>query len=90
MSYSPEDDEKSIVYNDPVVVKDHNFSWKSVVKDVNDHHPIREKEEGEQESYGLEQETRFALQDNAPGGKPNFLTFWKSETDYHTIRHAQG
>jgi hypothetical protein len=90
MSYSHEDDDKSIAYNDPVVVKGHNFPWKSIVKDVDDHHPIGEKEEGEQESYGLGQEAWLALQDNAPGGKPGFLTFWKNESDYHTIRHAQG
>jgi hypothetical protein len=90
MSYSHEDNDKNNVYNDPIVDKDRNFPWRSVVKDVDDQHPLRETEEGEQESYGLEQEAWLALQDNPPGGKQNFLTFWNSETDYYTIRHVQG
>jgi hypothetical protein len=91
MSYSREDADNSIVYNDPVVVKGRNYPWKSSVKEVDDdYHPTGEKEEGEQESYNLDREAWHALPDNEPKEKPDYLTFWKGESDYHTIRHAQG
>jgi hypothetical protein len=90
MSYSHEDTDKSVVYIDPVMVKGHNFPWKSTGEDVDDHHPSREKEEGEQESYGLGEDAWLALRDNGPGEKRDFHTFWNDKWDYHTIRHAQG
>jgi hypothetical protein len=90
MSYSDQDTDESVVNNDPVVAKGQNFPWKSTVDDVDDvYHPSREKG-GEQESYGLGQKAWLALQDNAPGEKLDFHSFWKDEWDYHTIRHAQG
>lgn len=91
MSSSHEDTDKSAVYNDPVVVKRHYFPWKSTGEDVDDdYHPSREKEEREHENYGLGQEAWLAPQDNAPGEKLDFHSFWKGEWDYYTIRLAQG
>jgi len=84
VSCSHEDREASVVYNNPIVVKDdHDFPCNASGENVNDtdHHP--QIEEKQYQSHGLEQ-------GNAAGEKPDFYNFWIGEGDYQTIRLAQG
>lgn len=91
MCCSHEDTDVSVVYSNPIVVKDdHDFPWKASGENINesDHHPQAEEEQ--QQRNGLEHKDLLARQVNAAGEKPDFYNFWKGEGDYHTIRHAQG
>jgi len=91
VSCSHEDRDVSVVYNNPIVVKDdrdfpRNASGENV--DDTDHHPQIQEEQ--YQSHGLEDKDWLALQTNAAGEKPGFYNFWIGEGDYHTVRHAQG
>ena len=91
MCCSHEDTDVSVIYNNPIVVKDdHDFPWKASRENINDsdHHP--QVEEEQQQRNGLEHKVWLALQGNAAGEKPDFYNFWKGEGDYNTIRYAQG
>jgi hypothetical protein len=91
VSCSHEDRDASVVYNNPIVVKDnHDFPRNASGENVDgtDHHTKIEEEQ--HQSHGLEDKDWLALQSNAVGEKPDFYNFWIGEGDYHTIRHAQG
>jgi hypothetical protein len=91
VSCSHEGRDASVVYNNPIVVKDdRDLPCNASGVNVNDTEHRPQTEEEQYQSHGLEDKDQLALQSNATGEKPDFYNFWIGEGDYHTIRHAQG
>jgi hypothetical protein len=91
VSCSHEDRDASVVYNNPIVVKDdHDFPCNASGENINDTDHNPQTEEEHHQSHGLEDKDWLGLQSNAASEKPDFYNFWIGEGDYHTIRHAQG